>query len=209
MNGRFHVDLFSFESPLGPAWMRLYAALTVSFLLHAALVFIPVLGQSTRPAPGPEHLIVRLEQPGESAVEPTRPRASEAQRPGASRARGNDALPIRAPTYYTTDQLTKPPRPISQPKLDVPRSIARRVSGKVILKLWINEAGNVDSVEVESSNLPPAVSGTASAALEKLRFAPGEIDGRRVRTMMRIELTYIDGRRPQPDAPAGPYNPRR
>jgi TonB family protein len=112
--------------------------------------------------------------------------------------RGSDLLPIPAPAYYSSDQLTKPPRPTSEPKLDVPRSVARSVSGRVVLRLWIDELGNVASVEVESSNLPETVSGTAAAAFRKLHFVPGEIDGQRVRTLMRVEVAYVNGKRPPP-----------
>jgi hypothetical protein len=41
--------------------------------------------------------------------------------------------------------------------------------------------------------LPIAISRSAVAAFGNLRFVPGEINGRRVRTMMRIEVTYDDG----------------
>jgi hypothetical protein len=204
MNGRFPRAYFSFGGPLpamhpGTNWKRLYAALVVSCLLHAAIVVMPYFGASTtttvsRPAargaqrPGPARVLdVRLIP--ESAREP---------RTAPDRARGTDLLPIPAPTYYTTDQLTKPPRPTTQPKLDVSREVARSVSGRVTLKLWIDELGNVYSVEVESSNLPKTVSGTVAAAFGKLRFVPGEIDGRRVRTLMRIEVAYVNGKRPPP-----------
>lgn len=206
----------------GADWKRLYAALMVSCLLHAALVLMPYFGASTtvsRPTvrggqkPGPARILdVRLIQESgakaavaetsaaraSAADAPARRMANEEPRPALDRARGIDLLPIPAPTYYTTDELTKPPRPSSEPKLDVPRAIARAVSGKVILKLWINELGNVDSVEVESSNLPETISGMAAAAFGKLRFVPGEIDGMRVRTLMRIEVIYINGKRPPP-----------
>jgi TonB family protein len=71
-------------------------------------------------------------------------------------------------------------------------------SGKVILKIWINERGIVDSVDVEKSDLAAAISATAAAAFGRLRFVPGEINGRPVGTMMRIEVTYDDGTRPPP-----------
>jgi hypothetical protein len=44
--------------------------------------------------------------------------------------------------------------------------------------------------------VPETVSATAAAAFGKLRFVPGEIDGRRVRTLMTIEVAY--GKRPPP-----------
>ena len=72
-------------------------------------------------------------------------------------------------------------------------------SGKVILKVWITELGNVASVDVEKSDMPEAVSASAAAAFGKLRFVPGEINGRPVGSMMRIEVIYDDGAGPLPE----------
>jgi TonB family protein len=201
MNGGFPRAYFSFGAPPlplypGTDWKRLGAALTISCVLHATLVVAPYFGASTPPdlrlaprsaqKPAPARVLdLRLEQA--RAQEPA---------PAPNRARGANRLPIPAPAYYRTDELTRPPRPTSVPQLDVPRSVARSVSGKVVLRLWISERGNVEAVEVESSNLPETVSGTAADAFRKIRFVPGEIDGRRVRTLMTIEVAY--GKRPPP-----------
>jgi len=197
MNGGFPRAYFSFGAPppaVYPAadWRRLGAALAASCLVHAALVLVPYFGSSSTASPrsvqkpGPVRILeLRLEQADSTEAGPA-----------PNRARGSNHLPIRAPTYYRTDELTRPPRPTSEPRLDVPKSVARSVSGKVVLKLWINELGRVESVEVESSNVPETVSATAAAAFGKLRFVPGEIDGRRVRTLMTIEVAY--GKRPPP-----------
>ncbi|MSQ63588.1 MAG: TonB family protein, partial [Betaproteobacteria bacterium] len=93
-------------------------------------------------------------------------------------------------------QLTQRPRPTTEPRLDVPEIGPMFASGKVILRVWINELGNVDSVDVEKSELAAAVAATAAAAFGKQRFVPGEINGRPVGSMMRIEVTYDDGTRP-------------
>jgi TonB family protein len=192
---------------------RLLAALMVSCLLHAAVIAMPYFGASTtfsRPAvlkPGPARVLrVRLVQESAPATaagtgeadSQGRRAAEEEPRPAAERALGADLLPIPAPAYYTTDQLTRRPEATSQPRLlapDLGRSI---LSGKVILKLWITELGNVASVEVEKSELPEAVAATAAAAFGKLRFVPGQLHGRPVGTMMRIEVVYYDGTGPPP-----------
>lgn len=202
MNGGFPRAYFTFGEPAamhpGADWKRLSVALTVSCLLHAAVLLMPYFHFGTsstvsRPAvrgaqkPGAAMLDVRLEQASGSAAAAA-----------GNAARGSNLLPIAAPTYYRTDQLTKPPRATSQPQVDVPRTVARSVSGKVVLLLWIDERGNVNSVQVESSNLPETVSGMAAETFRKLRFVPGEIEGRRVRTLMRIEVDYVGGKRPPP-----------
>ena len=119
-------------------------------------------------------------------------------RPALNPTEGIGLLPIPAPTYYTTDQLTKRPQPTAEAELDAPEIWSVDASGTIILKLWINELGDVISVDVEKTDLPEIFSQTAVAAFRHLHFVPGELNGQRVGTMMRIEITYDDGRRPPP-----------
>src|SRR4051794_39900493 len=114
MNGGFPRAYFSH-------WGRLYAALTVSCLLHAGIVLTPYFGTGT--AVTPSAALGALKSGASSALEVRLQNASANARARASVRRG--VLPVPAPTYYTNDQLTRPPRPTSEPKLDVPRSIAR------------------------------------------------------------------------------------
>ena len=203
-----------------PHWTRLTTALMVSCLLHAALVFMPYLGAKipvSRPAlqggqkpglarflnatlvleSGPAASVAEDSAGGASAADSSAARrVNEEPSPALEPARGVGLLPIPAPAYYTADQLTKRPQPTFVPKLVLPPEMEPMFdSGKVILKLWINELGNVISVDVEESNLPEAVSGQAVEAFGKLRFVPGEINGRRVGTIMSIEVTYEDSTR--------------
>lgn len=124
--------------------------------------------------------------------------ANEEPRPALDRTEGIGLLPIPAPTYYTTDQLTKRPQPTAEAELDTPEIWPILASGTIVLKLWISELGDVIAVDVEKTDLPETFSSTAVAAFRRLRFTPGEIDGRPVGTMMRIEVTYDDSRTPPP-----------
>jgi TonB family protein len=201
---------------------RLYASLMVSCLLHAALVFLPYLGVSTsvsrpavqggrkqEPARALDATLVLQKTPaftfpevaaeGGSVADPSAHRMlDEEPRPAQDRAMGIGLLPIPAPVYYSSDQLTKRARPASAPVLDTPELGPVFASGTVILKLWINELGDVISVDVEKTDLPEAYSRTAVAAFKNLRFVPGEINRRRVGTMMRIEVAYGGGPMPPP-----------
>jgi hypothetical protein len=226
MNGRSRPALLSY-SPSGELHVRmeldaylsnrLLAALAASCLLHGAIIAMPYFGASTtvsRPAvlqPGSARALhVRLDLEGAPAkaaensaagagAEPQAPRAAEEEpRTAAERALGADLLPIPAPAYFTTDQLTKRPQPTSQPRLLAPELGPAIPSGKIILKLWISELGNVVSTEVETSELPDAISASAAAAFGKLRFEPGQINGRPVGALMRIEVIYYDGAGPPP-----------
>jgi hypothetical protein len=191
---------------------RLYTALAVSCLLHASLAYMPQSGVTTadfRSAMKGGHILnaTLLMEKGAAAIvaeqsaleasaaeSPDRRMASEKSNLSLVPALGSGLLPIPEPIYYTTDQLTKRPQPISAPKLDgLEMGAIPFLSGTVILRLWINELGAVVSVDLEKRDLPIAVSRSAVAAFGNLRFVPGEINGRRVRTMMRIEVTYDDG----------------
>jgi len=198
--------------------LRLLLALALSCALHAAVVFLPYLGTSSqagRLAPAarsemPRILDAQLLRIGERDQPIAVAATAEAERranspaadrtpapPGpvsAQRAEGANLLPLPAPVYYTTDQLTKRPQPLAVADLDAPQIQAIVASGKIVLKLWINEFGAVTDVDVEKTELPEVFSRTAIAAFKGLHFAPGERNGQPVPTLMRIEVNYDDGR---------------
>ena len=224
MNGRFTPPPAG--ARVSPPWwadpdsdaLRLAAALALSCLLHAAAALLPFLGRSaveTRLAQKgsqktPAVINATLAMVGErkyfaqsvpKAAE-VKPEAPAVDSPAAedllaqAGAEGANLLPLPAQGYYTTDQLTKRPQPVNAIELDSPEISPVVVSGKIVLRLWINEFGSVAEVEIESSELPEAFSRTAVAAFKSLRFAPGERNGLPVGTLMRIEVTYDDGRWP-------------
>jgi TonB family protein len=212
--------------------MRLLACLALSCLLHAALFYLPYFGLSSgasRPAlrggdkSGPPRSLdatLALEQPStfaaaEASPEPAeggtqaeaKPAAEgmtgEEPQPASERTEGAGVLPLPAPTYYTVDQLTIRPRATAAPDLNAPEIAAIAASGTVVLKLWINELGDVVSVDVEQTDLPEIFSRTAAAAFKRLRFTPGERDGLPVGTLLRIEVRFDQGRTP-PKLSKGP-----
>jgi outer membrane biosynthesis protein TonB len=153
-------------------------------------------------------LVVTIDSSGKAvaASKDIEQKPTSSPRPQANAASGSSRgpagrpgwLPILAPTYYAAEQLTKHPKATSDVELDAPEIRSIAASGTLILKLWINEVGAVDSVDIEKSEVPPPVSDSAIAAFKRLLFTPGEIDGRRVASMMRIEITYDDTRLASP-----------
>jgi TonB family protein len=202
------------------ALLRLLAAFALSCLLHAAVFFLPYLGlSSTQPRSAlaggrkpPLVLNATLDSAGERrqsdsvadrvlSAEPVprppfahRDAAPVAQPAAQERAEGADLLPLAAPAYYSTDQLTKRPQPLTVADLDAPQIRPIVASGKIVLKLWINEFGAVADIRVEKTELPEVFSRSAVAAFKGMRFAPGERNGQPVGTVMRIEVNYDDGR---------------
>ncbi|MDD5176742.1 MAG: hypothetical protein PHQ05_10005 [Sterolibacterium sp.] len=222
MNGQFspstpaslNVGLFARQAPVSA---RLVTALVVSCLLHAAILVMPYLGSSMRenrmiqrrgekpPLPFTATLTTRTIAP----LAATNAFTVDASYPGLSlldhgstvesssaqlHTEGVDLLPMPAPHYYTTDQLTKRPQPAGEAELEPPEIAHVIASGKMILKLWINELGEVIAVDVEKTDLPEEFSRSAVAAFKRLRFTAGERYGQRVGSVMRIEVSYDDSR---------------
>ncbi|WP_194722880.1 energy transducer TonB [Noviherbaspirillum malthae] len=58
----------------------------------------------------------------------------------------------------------------------------------VILRLFINEDGGIDRVAAEQSVLPEAHAQRLIEAFARARFLPGQLDGKPVKSQMRIEV---------------------
>ncbi len=229
MNGRFQTSparaQFWSATPEA-AGRRLAAAFALSCLLHAAIVFLPFLGMSVAethtaqagrqalPATLDATLVPdgggRPREPAQTAR--TQPlvadgQAAQTQPRSQQRAQGLGLLPVPAQEYYTTDQLTRRPQPLAVAELDSPELKPFVATGKLVLRLRIDPRGTVVEVAVEKTELPEVFARTAIAGFLGLRFQPGEVNGRPVGALMRIEVTYDDSRIPrfiQISDPAGP-----
>ncbi|TRZ66627.1 MAG: TonB family protein [Rhodocyclaceae bacterium] len=202
MNGQFpSPDTAPGLSAKLPDQHRLVAALLISCLLHLALLTAPYLGERTRespPAATENQKVVHRFTAALQASQPPKPAALEDIVASAEPAEAIGVLPFSAPPYYTTDQLSKRPQPLGSADLEAPEIRPIVASGKMIVKLWIDEFGEVNDVEVEKTELPEVFSRSTVAAFKRLRFKPGERSGVRVRSVMRIEVSYDDVRSPAP-----------
>lgn len=196
----------------------MFLALALSCLLHAAIVVLPALGERSAPeravarttqsSPPVVTVSLVLTRKGEKTPMPIPPAESgialgDTKSPGAAdsrapeskdRSEGAGLLPIPGPVYYTTDQLTKRPQALAVAELDTAATRSIIVSGALILRLRINEQGLVVDAEVEQNELPEIFAETAIKAFRQSRFTPGERNGQRVNTLMRIEVRYDDKR---------------
>lgn len=132
--------------------------------------------------------------PAELPEPDPKPVTKDRSKPTESRMDGADLLPLPGVIYYPTSFLTVRPQPLAEANLDPPRLRPIVASGKVILTLWINPFGLTSKVAVESTTLPEIFTNTAVDAFQSLRFKPGELHSQKVGTVMRIEVTYDDGR---------------
>jgi len=94
--------------------------------------------------------------------------------------------------YYTTDKLSKAPEVIAMDDLNTAETRVYKVSGTLVMNLWIDDQGRVSKVLVEDSALPPVFAETAARIFKGALFSPGERSGLRVGTLMRIEVGYED-----------------
>jgi len=197
MNGHFP---FSGRVPEPPGRLRerhrLRAALLASGALHLGLLTAGYLGESRHeslPATAAEQTGGhRFSASLRAAPSPAPPARTDAA--ASDPAEGAGLLPFSAPHYYPTDQLTRRPQPLGTADLEAPEVRLIVASGKIVLRLWIDEFGGVNNVEIEQTDLPEVFNRSALAAFRRLRFTPGERAGVRVGSVMRIEVSYEDVR---------------
>ena len=213
------------EPGQGSAW-KMVAAIAASCLIHAGILVFPYLGTSSDAsrarltAAGLPHgqLTARLtgNQPAAHAdpapiavvnavaVDVTTGDPAMAdQSPATPQREGLGLLPIEGNVYYSTSQLSQPPIPLNEVALDDPAVAPVIASGKMVMTLWINAQGEVENAVVDETELPGLFTRPTVEAFKRLRFRPGELGGRSVGSIMKIEVTYEDERAlPLPSAGA-------
>lgn len=202
-----------------PADDSFLLSLGCSCALHLIILFLPVFGTIARfappdsPDPGKasaplsvtlasfdrvraedRHPPVDSPAPAELPRPAPKPVTSDPLKPTDSRMDSSDLLPLPGIIYYPTSFLTARPQPLAEANLDPPRIRPIVASGKIILTVWINPFGKTAKVVVGASDLPANFVEVAVAAFEGLRFTPGELHGQKVGTVMKVEVTYDDGR---------------
>jgi len=100
--------------------------------------------------------------------------------------------------YFSSDLLTVRPYPLTILEgPDLPEPVPDDWGGqKIVLTVWISDAGEVSSVKTEFTDMPVKIHEATVAAFQRMRFAPAEIDGKRVGSIIKIEITYKDFRLP-------------
>jgi hypothetical protein len=175
--------------------------LLVSLLLHLALIALPFPGR----AGGAGRQVIDSRWPSLHASlsdasvarmalsQQREPVAEPAPRASAFSA-ADPAVPELRPAlaFYPSAALTIRPVALSEPLLDD----GDAVSGEQVLTLWIDDQGAVLEVAVERSDLPADRQRAVADAFGAVRFAPGELNGKKVGAVMRIAVSYDDERLP-------------
>lgn len=103
---------------------------------------------------------------------------------------GESAPPVLGRHFYSTSELSTKPKALYEPNLENEDVAKLMFSGAVILDIWIDDSGTVVDAKVQETDLPEAFSQAAENAFRELRFEPGELNGVKVNTLMRVVVEY-------------------
>lgn len=143
----------------------------------------PARAADSIPAP----VEARAATPAIVPAEPAPPAPQPSPRPERTPA------PVLASTSasspYLAAGLDPPPRPLTDIDPTLPEAAGSR-GGSVVLRIFINERGDVDKVEVVSAAPPGLFDTSAIEASLRVRFSPGYFSGVAVKSQVTYEVTY-------------------
>lgn len=189
-------------------------AVVASAIAHGAVLLMPYLGRDvsseavrSRAPASPYAITVRLASPPVPPTEDQKAvpdtvithspdtRSSGNAKEQVTNTIGTNLLPIAGMTFYPTDQLSKRPQPVVAVDFDAPELGGIAQAGKIVLRLWIDENGAVADVKLDKTDLPETITAPVVAIFRRSQFLPGERGGKRVGSIMKIEVD-IDPRPP-------------
>lgn len=195
-----------------PAGLLACAALSV--LAHVGLMACigqaGEVGRQARRVPAPAALSARLAPPDVGPM----PAATEAppELPAAAPGVGLEApSPLPQQPVAAVPPAAASPQPaafdeddyIPRPRLSVPPAALQPVllawptenappAGRytAVLSLFIDEQGRVQRIRFDDEALPPALREQAQAAFAGMRYTPGQLGGRVVKSRIRLEVSF-------------------
>lgn len=135
-------------------------------------------------APGQAHVAAVPEQRSE-IVEPasaTGPMPPQKEMPPVPRP--------AQPYYFELRELSQRPQLVSLVEVEAVTDVHPTQPGHLLARVLIGEQGHVDHVLIDESDLPAAFEQAAIDAFLQGRYTPGQVDGRAVRSQIRIEVSY-------------------
>lgn len=96
--------------------------------------------------------------------------------------------------YYSAHELDVYPTSRTSLFIEYPaRAALERVSGRVLVRVSLDETGKVSDVSIVSAEPQGYFEDAVRAALAGARFRPGRKDGRDVRSRILIKLEFDPG----------------
>jgi protein TonB len=124
-------------------------------------------------------------------MSPDRTPAHSAQSGPGNLAARDAAAPTRAqgPVYHQPGELDPPPRPLQDIEPVYPPEAGFQ-PGTVVLRLFIDETGTVDRVDVLQATPAGMFENAARTAFAAARFSPGLLAGIAVKCQLTIEVEF-------------------
>ena len=161
----------------------------------------PVLPSPDVPSVPERAIVSSAETPAPVVVRPpsSAPASASAMPETVMPAHGA-STPVADPAAYAASiGLSPPPRPLGPVDPVIPPAAGTR-GGSVVLKVFVNERGGVDRVEVVSSDPPGVFDASAVAAFGSVAYSPGLLAGVPVKAWVTFEISYPSA---STGAPAG------
>ena len=117
------------------------------------------------------------------------PEAAEPQPAAPSKIAAPATRAPGAPRYLAAHELDRRPQIQSHVEPHFP-ALALVPTGRVVLRLYIDETGAVDAVAAESADRTGAFEAAAREAFAAARFLPGIKDGVPVKALVRLEVLF-------------------
>lgn len=105
------------------------------------------------------------------------------------------AVAIQAPPqphYFRVSELTEKPHVVQDIASNLVLVTPDIPSQAAVLRLFINDEGSIDKVEIEESRLPAQAQRRIVDAFSGIRFQPGKIGRLSVRSQLRIQISLQD-----------------
>ncbi len=191
---------------------RLAAGLAVSVLLHAAVAMgvapnMPTSVTSPSPATLTVTLLPAEPKPAAARVERRHAEMSRAApagaNPGPLESDGRNTQAASAsphlvslalppgPHYFSAKEIDTPAEAINDVLLRYPpEAYEKGVSGEVKLRIWINERGEVDKLEIVDSKPTDVFDAAAIEAAKQLRYSPAIKDGTPVKSFKTAVISF-------------------
>ena len=138
--------------------------------------------------------IPALSENGNSAqVQSELNRSSHPSRKRQSSTEAAPILPVSPPPnpyYFRSEELMKGPVVLQDVSANESVIFADMPNQTAVLRLLINEGGDVDRVEIDDSNLLGEAARIVSEAFSKMKFHPGQIDDAPVKSQITIEVKF-------------------
>lgn len=119
-------------------------------------------------------------------------RAGEQESVGSQQPSGLPEIPVMLDTrWYTAREVDIHPRPVKpiQPQYPEPARI-EGIQGNVVIQIRIDQYGVVQDIEVVESTPPGVFDQSSLEAFRHARFHPAQREGRPVRALVKIRVTF-------------------